>query len=119
MSDKQIGYKIVRLSESGSMSPIIKTDCGVVYRLGETTTRTLYQGPFAVFKDLYSARAFGMKFNEVTVKVEFSPSDEKYVWVMYSGGSSSLPLESCPLGTLLADSVTPIEIIKNSIGSWG
>lgn len=118
-----------------------RSDLRVVYAVGvETRRNPVYQGPMTVFKTVHQAKNFSLQcsyLDSVILKVKYRPSDilEKYLWWIsdcafdiapattsfrnpacyFSTSMYSLfrkyPVGLCPPGTVLADSVTPVEVV--------
>lgn len=85
----------------------------VEYHLNRETVPNQYFGPLCVFKSLNAAELFlqNIMFNpddKIIVKVKYIPSKQKEIW----DGVSRDKLGSLPEETILADSVTPIKVIK-------
>lgn len=93
--------------------------------MGETT-EPADSGPLAVFETLAQARAWGR--GDVILACEITPSSESELWKRnppvwhksnYRGGrpwcesasTTQLALDSCPDGTVLADSVRVLRVI--------
>jgi len=111
----KIGYKIVSVWNGKYYSCSASPDdyeC-VKYIIGKTTKPRRHCGPLCVFPTLRQAKKFvdpylDADIKDVILKVQFVPSKEKCVWTRLS----SNPKDELSDGTMLADSVTPIKVIK-------
>jgi hypothetical protein len=136
------GYKVMRrrVGDPGVFLPA--TGYGELitrYWLGEETVPyRVHQGPLAVFDCLEQAvRWIGQVWfaqdlapHPVVARCRYEPSDEQQLWVYacsggYDGkpvfvriaaGQHCKPLSTCPEGTILARSVTPLEIVLGQSG---
>ena len=111
----KIGYKVVSVWNGRYYSWTASPDdyeC-VEYVIGKTTKPQLRCGPLCVLPTLERAIEFvdpdlDTDFKDVILKVRFVPSKEQCVWTHLS---SALKDELSD-DTILADSVTPIKVIK-------
>lgn len=109
----KIGYKCVREWNGKWYSVAVTRPAKVEYHLNMETVPNQYFGPLCVFKSLNAAELFlqNIMFNrkdKIILKVKYIPSSQKEVWDSVSRGD----LRTLPEGTILADSVTPIKVIK-------
>ena len=111
----RIGYKVVSVWNGKYYSWTASPDdyeC-VEYIIGKTIKPQLHCGPLCVLPTLKRAKEFvdpylDVDIKDVILKVRFVPSKEKSVWTHLSSTSK----DELSDGTILADSVTPIKVIK-------
>lgn len=108
---EKIGYKLVRAKNEKYYSLTIYYDPSCVeYVIGKTSKPKPGCGPLCVFQSLRDAKLQSFR-GEVIMKVRYVLSERQFVW------SGSFVHHRCHLnhlfnGTILADSVTPVELIK-------
>jgi hypothetical protein len=111
----RIGYKVVSRWNDKYYSWTASPDdyeC-VEYVIGKTTKPRPRCGPLCVLPTLERAKKFidpdiDANINDVILKVRFVPSKEKRAWTP----STSASKDDLSDDTILADSVTPIQVIK-------
>lgn len=113
MPETLVGYKIVKFYDHKCMWPIYYRESGVIYKMNKTTKRIKDQGPFTVFTTLDHALCFRMLYGEALLEVQYVPSKHKILWCKTNERTIFTPLNNCPPGTALADSVTPISVINH------
>jgi len=96
----------------------------VIYKIGSASKRHVGWGPLTAFKSLIHAKIFAKEFGgeencEVVFKCSITKSHAKNIWfvdenketlVNSSDGTSICKIE-LPEGTVLCDSITPIEVV--------
>ena len=85
-------------------------DC-VKYRIGKTSKPRSGCGPLCVFSKLRKAKDYVNIFADIKciiLKIQYVPSKENNVWTH----DDSALIDTLIPGTVLADSVTPIKVIK-------
>ena len=85
-------------------------DC-VEYIIGKTSTPRPGCGPLCVFSKLRKAKNLvkrSIDIKCILLKVQYVPSKENSVWTQ----DDSALIDTLIPGTVLADSVTPIKVIK-------
>lgn len=108
-----IGYKVVRTLSKGVWGPVMAdADQSFRYQMGKITSHdNRKNGPMALFNSSERAICFAQNLHHlrpvVVVKCEFLPSSEKKLWCQ--GGLWTHQLRFCPPGTVLAESLTPLE----------
>lgn len=109
----KIGYKCVREWNGKWYSVAVTKPAKVEYHLNMETVPNQPFGPLCVFKSLRTAEFFRQNIifypkDKIILKVKYIPSNQEIVW----DNVSTDKLQSLPEGTILADSVTPIKVIK-------
>lgn len=109
----KIGYKVVSVwygkYYSWTTTPS-EHEC-VKYIIGKTSKPRPRCGPLCVFSSIKKAKGIidpNMDKYSAILKVRFVPSKEKCAWTPYTSTSK----DELNDGTILADSVTPVELIK-------
>jgi hypothetical protein len=131
--DRKIGYKVVVRKNSKSFEPATSAALQrITYRLNAETRKVRGDhGPYAVFATLEQARKFAAQLDHrvAILLVEYEPSQEVELWKKNppsfsrsrgfsrgyraeSNGTTERPLENCPAGTILADSVYVLEVLE-------
>ena len=109
----KIGYKVVFVWYGRYYSWTATPDdheC-IKYIIGKTSKPRPGCGPLCVFSNLRNARETASIFTDkrcAILKVRFVPSKEKCAWTHHTSTSK----DELNDGTILADSVTPVELIK-------
>jgi hypothetical protein len=109
----KIGYKIVSVWNGkyySWMSYPDEDDC-VEYRIGKTSKPRSGCGPLCIFSKLRNARDSVNIFTDIKCiifKVQYVPSKENSVWTQ----DDSALIDTLIPDTVLANSVTPIKVIK-------
>ena len=111
----RIGYKVVSIWDDRYYSWTASPDdyeC-VEYVIGKATKPQLRCGPLCVLPTLERAKEFvdpdlDTNIENVVLKVRFVPSKEKRAWTP----STSTSKDELSNDTILADSVTPIQVIE-------
>lgn len=111
----RIGYKVVSVWNGKYYSCTAVPDdheC-VKYIIGKTIKPRPGCGPLCVLSTLERAKEFvgidlDTNIQYAILKVRFVPSEENCIWTHFS----SSPKDELSDGTILADSVTPVELIK-------
>lgn len=126
-----IGYKIVAIKNSRAYAPATSNALQrITYRIGKITEPD-DSGPVALFATLDAARIWyehGTHHGDCIIAVEYdSPSDSKILWKRrppsyerntwgrgyhaVSEGTQERHIDDCPVGTVLADRVTPLSYL--------
>ena len=110
VSKEKIGYKNVRMKNEKYYSITVETNelACVEYAIGKTSKPKPGCGPLCVFRSLRDAKWHCFEGN-VIMKVRYIPSEQQSVW---TSDYSRCLLGYLFDGTILADSVTPIKVIK-------
>ena len=112
-------YKVVVRSNSKSFEPATSAALQRIrYRIGKETRKVEHEhGPFALFETEEQARDFaGTLSHQVSILLcEYEPSVETELWKKLPPVFGRSHLENCPTGTILADAVTPLELIADGI----
>ena len=113
MTAKQkIGYKIVSSDDAKVSSDDVRYYsyaeylARVEYKIGRKTIPKPKMGPLCLFSVFESARR-SSGFAPI-LKVKYKPSSETKVW----NGEMEMRLSDFPPNSVLADSVTPIEVVE-------
>ena len=114
-----IGYKVCGIKEDGGWRSYIM---GLSYAIGSTTTPRSSDGPLAVFDTPGEAVAFvnddsGDPTYCVLLEVEYEPSEHNALWEYSLGAEYRSEVRHLPIGTLFADSVTPLRVVPTHIVS--
>ena len=107
VSKEKVGYKLVRAKNGKYYSLTIYDPACVEYVVGKTSKPNTGCGPLCVFRSLREAKRHSFR-GIVIMKVRYVPSEQQFVW------AAPFEYSLCQLndlfeGTVLADSVTPIE----------
>ena len=107
---EKIGYKGVKMKNEKYYSLTLEPDepACVEYAIGKTSKPKPGCGPLCVFRSLRETKQHSFR-GQVTMKVRYVPSEQQSVWIF---DYSRYHLNYLFDGTILADSVTPIELIK-------
>ena len=108
----KFGYKIVQVRSSRWYSWIRTPPEAVEYELYKRTYPNNQCGPLYVFKSLFWARYYRIKFGmgeEKILKVIYLASDEQPSWLMRMFANW---FSSTPRSTVFAASVLPIKVIE-------
>ena len=118
MTRKQcIGYKVVIVKQQKFMSVVYDDDvASVEYKLNTKSRPRPNNGPLCVFSDMANAKFF-FDYDMISgrgniLKVRYKPSYENRVWTTVVNRKYSVPILYLPRGTVLADTVTPFEVIE-------
>ena len=128
LEDQKIGYKVVRVKNSRSYAPATQAALqSFTYRVNHETRRDPDQsGAMAIFETLEQAEKFFEKFGDHILLVEYTESEEKYLWKknppsfrknQWGGGYHAVSngiaeRHNVPDGTIFADSVYVLDVVK-------
>lgn len=125
LNPEPVAYKVVRRKNSRAFKPAT-TDAlqSFTYRIGKETKRDKRtSGPIAIFANPDDAIRFNSKYGDSVIAVLYTPSKEKSVWKKnppsfahshggyYAVSNGISERTEFPDGTILAESVYPLEIV--------